>query len=603
MIEKDQNKVFTRRAVILGGIQSSLILGLIGRLYVLQVVHSKHYQLLSDKNRIQSLLLSPTRGKITDRSGITLADNHTSYRGVLSLDQNDDLSKVIEKLKEILHLNEQITTSLQSQIKKRKRYTSVVIKEDLTWDELAKLELHCPDLPGVVIEKGQSRIYPYPFETCHTIGYVAAVSEKDLDGTPLLELPGFKVGKNGIEKTFDTSLRGKAGLKQVEVNATRRAVRTLTTLDSIGGHDLRLTLDYPLQKAVYDILQKVESATSVVLDIHTGAVLSLISTPGYNSNLFTGQISKKDWKELSSNPYRPMNNKAIGGQYSPGSTFKMIVGLAGLSTGVIDKHTTFHCPGHYDFYGHRFHCWKWKHGGHGNVNLESALAQSCDVYFYNLSLLLGVDAIASTAQSFGLGSLTGIELGGEKEGLIPTKSWKRLVKGQGWSTGETLNIAIGQGYILATPLQLAKMTAMFVNGLHPITPHLVKKEDIKTSMALDYSPKHCELILNGMANTVNKPWGTAYNSRIQEQNFEMGGKTGSTQVSRITQQQRESNTLNNRPYLLREHAMFVGYAPLEKPRFAMTILVEHGGGGARTAAPLAKEILYAAQKLVTVEHD
>lgn len=598
MIEKDQNKVFTRRAIILGGIQSTLILGLIGRLYVLQVVHSKHYQLLSDKNRIQSLLLPPTRGKIIDRSGIILADNHTSYRGVLNLDQNDGIDKIIEKLKEILFLNEQTVATLQSQTKKRKRYTSVIIKEDLTWDELAKLELHCPDLPGVIIEKGQSRSYPYPFETCHVIGYVAAVSEKDLDGTPLLELPGFKIGKNGVEKTFDPSLRGKPGLKQVEVNATRRAVRTLTTLDSISGNDLKLTLDYPLQKTVYDILQKVQSATSIVLDVRTGAVLSLISTPGYDSNLFTGQISKKDWGDLALNPHRPLNNKAISGQYSPGSTFKMIVSLAGLSTGVIDEHTTFHCPGHYDFYGHRFHCWHWKHGGHGSINLESALAQSCDVYFYNLSLLLGVDAIAAAARSFGLGSLTGIELGGEKEGLIPTKSWKRLVKRQAWSTGETLNIAIGQGYVLATPLQLAKMTAMLVNGLHPITPHLVQKDEIKETMSLDYSHKHCQLVLNGMTNAVNKPWGTAYNSRIQEANFEMGGKTGSTQVSRITQQQRETNTLNDRPYLLREHAMFVGYAPTENPRFAMSVLVEHGGGGARTAAPLAKEILYAAQKLI-----
>lgn len=598
MIDKDQNKVFTRRAVILGGMQSALVLGLIGRLYVLQVVHSKHYQLLSDKNRIQSLLLPPTRGRITDRSGIILADNHTSYRGVLSVEQNNELTKLIEKLKEILLLNEQAALTLQSQIKKRKRYTSIIIKEDLTWDELARLELHCPDLPGVLIEKGQSRSYPYPFETCHTIGYVAAVSEKELDGTPLLELPGFKIGKSGIEKTFDASLRGKPGLKQVEVNATRRAVRTLTALDSICGDDLKLTLDYPLQKAVYDTLQKVESATSVVLDVHTGAVLSLVSSPGYNVNLFTNQISRKDWKELSLNPYRPLNNKAIAGLYSPGSTFKMIVSLAGLSTGAINEHTTFHCPGHYDFYGHRFHCWHWKHGGHGSINLESAIAQSCDVYFYHLALLLGVDAIAAAARSFGLGSLTGIELSGEKAGLVPTKNWKRLVKRQAWSTGETLNIAIGQGYVLATPLQLAKMTAMLVNGLHPITPHLVKKDDIQTSMSLDYSHKHCQLILNGMANTVNKPWGTVYRSRIEELGFEMGGKTGSTQVSRITQQERETNTLNNRPYFLREHAIFVGYAPLENPRFAISILVEHGGSGARAAAPLGKEILLAAQKLI-----
>jgi len=597
-MEKDQGRVFTRRALILGGIQSALALGLVGRLYTLQVVHNKHYQLLSDKNRIQSLLLPPARGRIFDRTGLILADNHTSYRAILSLDSHQDLEELTYKLKQILSLDDQEALTLQSQIKKRKRYTSLIIKEDLTWNELAKLELHCPDLPGVLIEKGQSRLYPHPLETCHAIGYVAAASEKDLDGTPLLELPGFRIGKTGLEKTFDPSLLGKPGLKQVEVNASRRPVRTLNTVESISGSDLQLTLDYPLQKAVYDILQKAQSATSVVLDVHTGAVLALVCQPGYNTNLFTGQISRKDWKTLTQDPHRPLTNKAISGQYSPGSTFKMLVSLTGLSTGAIDANTTFHCPGYYDHYGHRFHCWHWKQGGHGTVNLESAIAQSCDVYFYHLALLVGVDAIAVTARNFGLGSLTGIELSGEKEGLVPTKNWKRLVKRQAWSTGETLNISIGQGYVLATPLQLARMTAMLVNGLHPITPHLVKKENLGKITALDYAPKHIDLVLRGMENVVNKPWGTAYNSRIQQAGFEMGGKTGSTQVVRITQQERQSNTHNDRPYFLREHALFTGYAPIYNPRFSVTVLVEHGGGGAKTAAPLAKEILYAAQTLI-----
>ncbi len=602
MIEKEQPKVFTRRSFILGGIQSVLTLGLIGRLYVLQVVHSKHYQLLSDKNRIQSVILPPARGKIYDRSGIALAENQTSYRSVFSFDKTEEIDQVIDKLKHILSLSEQTVSFVKTQVRKRKRNLPIVLKEGLTWDELAKIELHCIDLPGVVIEKGQSRLYPHPFETCHTIGYVAAVSEKDLDGTPLLETPGFRIGKSGIEKRFDTTLRGDPGFKQVEVNATRRIIRTLNTFESISGTDLQLTLDFPLQKAVYDIFQKVESGGAIVMDVNTGAILAFVSQPGYDSNLFTNQISKKDWNALSNNPHRPLNNKLIFGQYSPGSTFKMIVGLAGLNAGAIDTNTTFHCPGHYDFYNHRFHCWNWKLGGHGHVNLESAIAQSCDVYFYSLAAsgLLGVDTMAATAREFGLGETTGIELFGEKQGLIPTKSWKRIVKRQPWTSGETLNVAIGQGYVLATPLQLAKMTAMLVNGLRPVTPHLIKKEGLTPFASLGYSHKHCQVILNSMANVVNQPWGTAYRSRILEEGLEMGGKTGSTQVARITQQQRQDNTHNDRPYFLREHALFVGYAPVHAPRFAVSVLVEHGGSGAKVAAPLARDILTAAQTLIPV---
>ncbi len=600
MIEKEQPKVFTRRSFILGGIQSVLTLGLIGRLYVLQVVHSKHYQLLSDKNRIQSVILPPTRGKIYDRSGITLAENQISYRSVLNFDKIEEVDQVIDKLKNILSLSEQTVSSIKTQIRKRKRNLPIVLKESLTWDELAKIELHCIDLPGVMIEKGQSRLYPYPFETCHTVGYVAAVSEKDLDGTPLLETPGFRIGKSGIEKIFDTTLRGDPGFKQVEVNATRRIIRTLNTFESIKGTDLHLTLDFPLQKAVYDILQKIESGGAVVMDIHTGAILAFVSQPGYDSNLFTNQIPRKDWQELSSNPHRPLNNKLIFGQYSPGSTFKMIVALAGLNSGSIDANTAFHCPGHYDFHDHRFHCWNWRLGGHGHVNLAGAISQSCDVYFYSLagSGLLGVDTIAATAKEFGLGAPTGIELFGEKHGLVPTKSWKRIVKRQSWSPGETINISIGQGYVLATPLQLAKMTAMLVNGLRPVTPHLIKKEGLTPFVSLGYAPKYSQLILDSMANAVNQPWGTAYKSRILEEGREMGGKTGSTQVVRITQQQRQDNVHNDRPYFLREHALFVGYAPVHSPRFAVSVLVEHGGSGGRAAAPLARDILTAAQHLI-----
>jgi penicillin-binding protein 2 len=408
-----------------------------------------------------------------------------------------------------------------------------------------------------------------------------------------------RIGKSGIEKTFEKTLRGTPGVRHVEVNALRKAIRTLDTIESLKGQDLTLTIDFPLQKATYEAIQHVESAAAVVLDVHTGAILAYVSHPGFDANLFINPISKSDWQSIAQNTYKPLINKVIAGQYAPGSTFKMIVALAGLNAGVITPTTHVHCPGHYDFYGNRFHCWNWKNGGHGDMTLQSAIASSCDVFFYHMANQIGVDAIASVARAFGLGQLTGVDIPGEKSGLVPSRSWKRVVRRQTWTAGETINLSIGQGALLTTPLQLARMTAMLVNGLRPITPHFVRSETHITPPPLPYKNEHVELIQKAMSDCVNKPWGTAHLSKLDDP-YSMGGKTGSTQVSCITQQQRELNTHNERPYHLREHALFTGFGPVEDPQFAVAVLVEHGGGGAKTAAPIAKNILTAAQKLVTL---
>jgi penicillin-binding protein 2 len=597
LIDKEDTHLFTRRSLVLGGVQGCLALSLVGRLYFLQVVNGQHYKLLSDKNRIQTVLLAPERGNILDRLGRPLATNKTSYKGIIHTEHVENGERLVDHLTPLLSLDHGAGSYLLDQIKKKKN-KSFVVKEDLSWEELARLELNNNDLMGLEIEKGFSRLYVQPLEMCHVLGYLSAITENDKDLEHILDIPGFKIGRSGLEKTYDSILRGKPGFKQVEVNAARRAVRTLSTVDSIKGSDITLTLDVDLHQHVYHTLQQHESACAAVMDVHTGELLACVSHPGFDANLFTKNISKNAWKTLAQDENRPLLNKMIAGGYAPGSVFKMVVALAALEAGVIDKHTSYHCPGHYDLGSHRFHCWNWRHGGHGSANVQSAIAQSCDVFFYNIASLVGVDAIAAMARRFGLGELTGIEISGEKSGLVPTKEWKKRVRKQPWTPGETINVSIGQGALITTPLQLLRMISMLVNGLKPITPHFIKKDHVKDHPPLDLSSQHMQLILDGMNDAVNKPWGTAYNSRIQQEGLEMGGKTGSTQVQRISMQARLLDEVNTIPRQFKEHALFAGYAPLAAPQYAAIVLVEHGGGGAKTAAPLAKEILKETQKIM-----
>jgi penicillin-binding protein 2 len=597
LIDKEDSLLFTRRSLILGGLQGGLALTLVGRLYFLQVINGKHYQLLSDKNRIQTVLLAPERGNVLDRHGRPLATNKTSYKGIIHGEHVENIEEIIDHLMPLLNLDDGTATYFREQLKKKKG-RSLVIKEDLSWEELARLELNNNELVGLEIEKGFSRLYVQPFEACHILGYLSAITEQDKELENVVDIPGFKIGRSGLEKTYDAALRGNPGFKQVEVNAARRPVRTLSTIDSVKGLDISLTVDAELQQTVHNIIKIHESACAAVMNVHTGELLASVSHPGFDANLFTKSIPKSTWRALAEDENRPLLNKIIAGGYAPGSLFKMIVALAALQAGIVDKNTSHHCPGHYDLGNHRFHCWSWRHGGHGAVNVQSAIAQSCDVFFYNVAPLLGVDAIASMARRFGLGELTGIEIAGEKAGLVPTKEWKKRVRKQPWTTGETVNVSIGQGTLITTPLQLLRMVCLLVNGLKPIVPHFIKKDYVKDQPPLDISPQNMQLILSGMDDAVNKPWGTAYNSRIQQPGFAMGGKTGSTQVHRISMQSRLLDEVNTGHRQFREHALFCGYAPLENPQYAAIVLVEHGGGGAKTAAPLAKEILQQTQKII-----
>lgn len=598
MNEDDIQQKFTRRAIILGGIQGLLLTSVMGRMYQLQIASGQHYQTLSDKNRIHSRLIAPSRGQILDRQGSLLATNIKSYSAVIIRDQAEDWPKKINIVKEMLNISDDDLRRIKTEIRQKPRFIPVTLKDNLTWEEVAQLELHLLDITGVTIEEGQSRSYLYPTETCHLLGYIATPSEKDLDGSHLLQLPGFRMGKSGVEKFYDVSLRGQAGIKQVEVNAVRRVVRELSSTPSIPGADLHLTIDLSLQRAVHQRLSTEESAAAVILDIHTGHILSFVSSPGYDNNLFVHGIPKKDWQDLLEHPRHALMNKVISGQYAPGSTFKMIVALAALESKVIEPHTQFFCGGHLALGDHKFHC--HRKGGHGSLALEDAIAHSCDVYFFHVASLLGIDPIAKMALRFGLGRPTGIGLPGEKAGLVPSRSWKSIVMGKNWQMGETYNASIGQGYILATPLQLAVMTAQLANGGKTVQPTLTSNPGSFLPQPIGVNPQHLAFILSGMNKVVNMPGATAYQARITLKGFEMAGKTGSTQVRRITKQDRHlgQTSTANRPWHHREHAMFVGYAPVHQPRYAAVVLVEHGMSGGKVAAPIGRDILMAAQMIL-----
>ncbi|MDP3371791.1 MAG: penicillin-binding protein 2 [Candidatus Paracaedibacteraceae bacterium] len=596
MKRNDFYQIFTRRTFLLSAFKGGLMLTLLGRLYYLQVFKGRHYKVLSDKNRIQTCLLAPSRGLIKDKNDIVLAGHKINYQVILVPELVDFPEKLLRKIADLLALSHDHYDVLVKRFKRNKKQ-NLLVKEGLSWDELSKIELHSEELKGILIEKGERRFYPFPELTCHTLGYVAVSSQKDkaIEGaSPLLQLPGFCIGKSGIELAENSMLQGKAGLKQIEVNAYGRTIRTLETFEPIKGEELKLTLDIKLQQTVSDILKREESAGAVIMDVHTGAILALASQPTFNAQFFTDSISKSNWHEIINHPRHPLTNKVISGLYAPGSIFKIVVALAALHEKIVDSHTSFNCPGHYDYNDHRFHCWNWKRGGHGSVNLQSAITQSCDTFFFNIATKLGIDAIAKMARKLGYGEATGIDLAGEKCGLVPSKDWKREKKRQAWTGGDTINASIGQGYLLSTPLQQARMTAMLVNGLKPIVPHLIQKNNLVTLPPLfSIDPDHLALVTQGMSDVVNQPWGTAYRSRIQDSSFLMAGKTASTQVSRITAQQRLEGTHNDRPYELREHAMFTAFAPVEKPRYSVAVIVEHGGSASRVAAPIARDILMA----------
>ncbi|HCU06064.1 MAG TPA: penicillin-binding protein 2 [Holosporales bacterium] len=589
---------FQRRTLILGGIQGGLFLGLVGNLYRLQVLENKHYKNLSDKNRIHNFLILPDRGLIVDHKNIILAQSKNTYIGYFDRSEVPDIPNLIENLKQYITLNEQDEKWIYKQLKTKTKIEPIIVKEQLSYEEVSKLEYFLSDLTGVHTDNVRSREYINPHPFAHVVGFVSSVAqhEKKQNNT-LLMAPGFRTGKTGVEKFYNETLVGLPGAKKVEVNAYRKVVRTLEHEKSTPGNKLVLNIDSQLQTKIYELLMKNNSGACAVMDVHTGALRAFVSAPGFDANLFVNKISHQDWHDLSHNIHRPLINKLISGLYAPGSIFKMIVALSALEKGIITPDNKVHCPGHYDVNAHKFHCWTWKNGGHGYVDLVEAIASSCDVYFYKLANKLKIDDIASMARRFGLGAITGLEIEHEKSGLIPTAAWKKKKYGKRWSMGETINVTIGQGAVLCTPMQLLRMMAGLVNGGKLVTPRLVACTEAQSSI-INVQPQHLEIIKQGMYNVLNHTSGTAFNSRTKNKNFEIGGKTSTTQVVRITEEQRQKGLTKNSRWDLREHAFFAGYGPTTDAKFATIVFIEHGEFGSKTAAPVGRDALMLAQELL-----
>lgn len=589
----------------MGAGQLSLFAVLAGRLGWLQLREGERYKTLSEKNRVDIRMISPTRGLIYDRTGLPFAINEQDFHILVVPEQVKDLNEVLTRLGNYVDLRPSEIERTLAVAKKQPDFIPVEIKDNLDWQQVSTIEVNMTDLPGVYVEAGQRRAYPMGIDTAHIVGYVGAVDKNDLkEGDPVLKLPGFRVGKTGLEKSYEEFLRGKPGHKKVEVNVAGREVRDLETANGDAGADIAMTIDSELQSYIMEVLSAEKSASAVVMNPNTGEVYGMASYPSFDANKFTSGISFTDYEALLANDGKPLNNKAVSGQYPPGSTFKMITALAGLEAGVIDAKTSVYCPGHYDINEHRFHC--WKKSGHGWVDIVQALAQSCDVYFYDMAREVGIDRIADMARKFGLDQEYGFDLREEMSGLMPDKNWKRGHLGDKWRPGETVVASIGQGYILSTPLQLAVMTSRICNGGKAVKPWMVgaMNDQLSSKMheywpSLDIDPYHMKLVKRGMEAVVNHEKGTAHGSMIDIKGQEMAGKTGTSQVRRISRQQRNEGLAKQEdiPWKYRHHALFVGYAPLENPEYVVSVVVEHGGSGSASAAPLAQKILQKAQEL------
>ncbi len=587
----------TRRAMVLGGIQGLVIGGLAWRMRDLQVNQSSQYRLLSDENRIRDRLLLPERGLIFDRNGLPLAENLPNYRIVMIREQAGDAEAVLAELARIIDLPYARRREITRNMRRFGPSKKVPVVEQLSWEDFARVSANAPALPGIITEVGLNRNYPMQEDYSHIIGYVGPVSDTDLarfeDPDQIILSPGFQIGKTGIERQKGAVLRGVAGTRRVEVNAVGRVMRELGRNDPLKGADLQLTIDHDLQHyAQYRL--KGESAAAVVMDIHSGDVRAMASTPGFDPNKFIHGITATYWNSLIENDYRPLADKSISGAYPPGSTVKMITALAALKEGVVDPEEEIMCRGYIEVGNRRFHC--WKRGGHGRMNLTSGLKHSCDVYYYEISQRIGIEKMAEMARRFGFGAKPPLPLPSLSSGLAPNKQWKFDRYNEEWRIGDTLNAAIGQGFVLASPMQLAVMTARIASG-RAVQPRLIQRtngvaEPVERAAEIPVDKAHLDLVKLGMYRVTNETRGTAYRTRINEPSMAMAGKTGTAQVRGISTAQREAGLDNEEtPWKYRDHALYVGFAPYDNPRYAISVVIEHGGSGSGAAAPVARDIM------------
>lgn len=593
------SRLINRRALMLGGINLGVIMALGLRLRTMQLEHADEYRMLADGNSIKIRLLPPARGLIHDRNGIPVAGNEQNYRVTLTREEaGGDVEGVLNKLGRIIPINEERKDELLAEFSKRSAITPIVLADRLSWEQFSSIAVNAPSLPGVTPESGLSRQYPRKGDLAHVLGYVGPVSDYDLskieNPDPVLMLPEFQLGKVGVEAKLESSLRGSAGERRVEVNSAGREVRELSRQEGVQGATIHLTIDAALQNYAAQRLGK-ESAAAIVMDVQTGELLSMCSSPSFDPNKFVRGISSKDYRTLMDDNHRPLADKTVQGLYPPGSTFKLATLLAGLEAGVINGGSRFFCPGHLEVGGRKFHC--WRRGGHGHVDAIESLEQSCDVYYYELAQRVGIDRIAEMARKLGVGVQHDLPMSAVAQGIAPDKAWKRERYDQAWQIGDSLNASIGQGFVLASPLQLAIMTARVASG-REIKPSLIRAIDgvpqnIGEFPDLGFNPANLKMVQAGMEAVMNSSRGTARSARIVKEEWHMAGKTGTSQVRNITAAERARGVVSNDqlPWERRDHALFVCYAPYSAPRYAVSVVVEHGGGGSAVAAPVARDIL------------
>ncbi|WP_238996969.1 penicillin-binding protein 2 [Entomobacter blattae] len=588
--------VFTRRALLLIGVQTTAFGALGYRLYNLQMYEGEKYKKMAQKNQVSTRYLTPPRGRIVDRSSIEIATNKVNWRALIMPEETSDFEGTLKRFSDLIYLDDRNLERIAKEMKHKRRYVPVMLKSFLTWDEMAKIQLNAPTLPGVMIDVGTTRDYPFGPLLAHVVGYVAPPSEKDVAKDASLALPGMRIGRAGIEETQEPFLRGKAGSVEMEVNSVGRILAELNRNEGVPGDEIELTIDTRLQQSVKNLLGE-EAASAVVMDCRNGEVVAMVSNPSFDPSLFDSGVSRAQWQEWSTDPRTPLINKAVTGVYPPGSTFKPAVALSALQAGSINPHDRVLCRGYIDVGGTRFHCWA-KHG-HGSVDLKAALKFSCDVYFYEIARKTGMENIKKGSEALGLATRLPIELPHSQVGLIPTPEWRKR-HGHHWNGGDTIVSGIGQGFVHVTPLQLATYAARIATG-RAVDPHLVRAVDgnVSDKEKPDYWPElpfpvqDLDVIRQGMYAVVNEARGTAPKARLNLPGIQMAGKTGSAQVRRVSRALRESGHFNsqNLPWEYRPHALFICYAPYDAPRYALSVVIEHGNAAAQVAAPMARDIM------------
>ena len=588
----------SRRGLIVGGLQIAFITGLAFRMRKLQVEEASEYRLLADENRINIRLIAPPRGEVYDRNGKVIARNEQSFRITIVKEDAGNIEQTLYALSNLIKISQSDAKRVLEEIERSAPFLPVTVRDQLSFAEVARIAANTPILAGVSVEQGLSRVYPSLKSYAHVVGYVGPVSDNDLkrgnETNPLLRIPRFQVGKVGIEKHYEDVLRGKAGVMKVEVNALGRVMRNLDRKEGKPGNHIQLTVDSELQSYIQARLGS-ESASAVVMNCKNGEILAIASSPSYDPNKFVKGISYSDFNELRDNEFRPLASKTVQDAYPPGSTFKIVTALAALEARVIGTKDSFSCDGKIEVSNRFFHC--WKKGGHGEMNLAKSLSESCDVYFYELALKVGIDRINKMAIKLGLGVKHDVPMSAITKGLIPSREWKLNNRDQEWLIGDTVNASIGQGYVLSSPLQLAVMAARLASGrnVNPILTKSINGQNIhnlKNIQDLDIEKSHLKIVRKALFQASNDRRGTAYGSRVISDAYRIAGKTGTSQVRNITDKERESGVTKNEdlPWKRRDHGLFINFAPYDNPEIAVSVVVEHGGAGSRSAAPIARDI-------------